>query len=505
MVPGSMRCGAPAAALVVLVTGWTGRLAADPRDERPAGAADVPTEAPADERTERARRHFQNGIKLFREADFTGALAEFEAAYRLKPGAASLQNMALCLKELHRYPEAAHALDALLERHGSELTESERQIVNSALGELEGLTATLLVNVSPASAKLTLDGRAVTSVERAQGVRVSVGEHTLAAEAPGYQRAAQVVRLASGERRKAQLSLRVVSGFVSVVTRDPDAAIAIDGTPVAFAKWQGPVTAGEHYVQVYKPGYQPFEKRLTVELGRTEVVATPPLVVEEEPEISSAPPADPGTQRGWYVLGTLGVMGMLDSPRYLKQESENVEGSMIGVRGGYRPYAPIAVEMMIELGKNSVRNACLGDNAAPEEDCQDLDLPVRQERGLTSVDYELGSARIGPNLKLMSTAPALRFVTTLGAGAVFHQLDVTRARGAKEDLQGGKGIDPYFLIEVGAQLNVGHLLLEAAASFYIEGTSSLEEGSQVQYQPAVLKMIGIGARAGFSQWRSPNK
>jgi hypothetical protein len=497
MMPGRMRAQRALIALLIAATCPVDELCAQPSEAR--GAAQ-----PDDEATQRARRHFRNGIKLFRENDYGGALAEFEAAYRAKPGAPSLQNIALSLKELHRYPEAAAALDTLLKRHAAELTESERQAVHDALAELDGLTATVLVEVTPASAAASIDNRTLSAAQRKLGVRVSVGEHTLSAEAPGYQRAAQMVRVASGEKRLVTLRLRAVAGFLTVETRDPDAAIAVDGKPLAFERWHGPLPNGEHYVQVYKAGYAPFEHRLSIVNGRTHLVTVPPLSPEEEPEPETTPATPKGSQRGWYAMGSLAFMGMLDAPQsFDEQSAERVEGTTFGARAGYRLYEPIAVELLLEFGKNSVKNACsLTETDPGQEASKECDESTERQ-----IDYELISGRIGPNLRIMSTAPSLRFVSTLGAGSVFHKLDVTRTtvEGRKQDnLKGGSGGDPYFLVELGAQMNFGHLLLEAAASFYIEGMENLGD-SAVKYDPAVLKMIGLAIRGGYSQWRSPKR
>jgi hypothetical protein len=478
MIPGGMRVCAMIAVWTALATVWV----------KPTLAQIGKPEPSAEESTQEARRHFQNGIKLFRENDFKGALAEFEAAYRFKPGASSLQNIALSLKQLHRYAEAAAALETLLSRHGADLTEPEAKAVNAALSELDGLTATLLVKVTPAGARVTLDGRSLSELEQKQGIRASVGEHTLSAEATGYEPASEVVRLASREKRQAELRLRLIAGFVSVVSTDPNAAIALDGKPLAFQRWSGPVPGGEHYVQVYKPGHQPFEKRLNVELGRTEHVTAPELLRNDEPPVDKTAEANPADQRGWYLLGSLGALGMLNSPQYTDQQGDaKVEGAMIGARGGYRIVAPIAVELMLEGAKNSVKGACKTSGTLTSGDC----AGGKGDR----LDYDLTSARLGSNLRLMSTGASLRFISTLGIGVVAHRLEFKEER--------RKGSDPYFMLELGAQMNLGHLLVEAGAGFYLEGASSVGKEEPLTFDPAVLKMIGIGVRGGWSQWRSP--
>src|ERR1700742_1591324 len=85
----------------------TARAQAPSANSDGAAKAGAPSPGPADaQTTQSARRHFRTGVKLYRDGNYKGALAEFEAAYRDKPSAGSLQNVALCQKALFRYPQA---------------------------------------------------------------------------------------------------------------------------------------------------------------------------------------------------------------------------------------------------------------------------------------------------------------------------------------------------------------------------------------------------------------
>src|SRR5688500_12520230 len=100
-----------------MLLGW--RAQAEPSP----GPAATPS---AGETTEAARAHFKTGTRLYQDQNFEGALAEFEAAYQLKPGPGSLQNVALCQKALFRYGEAVDTLTQLLTLHEAELSDAER-------------------------------------------------------------------------------------------------------------------------------------------------------------------------------------------------------------------------------------------------------------------------------------------------------------------------------------------------------------------------------------------
>src|SRR5687768_13951352 len=108
-----MRALAGVATIVLLVFGAP-KLAHSAPDE-------THEDSEVDEKTRLARTHFKNGVKLYRDTNYPGALAEFEAAYAAKPGSGSLQNVALCQKALFRYAEAAETLEQLLALHAAEL------------------------------------------------------------------------------------------------------------------------------------------------------------------------------------------------------------------------------------------------------------------------------------------------------------------------------------------------------------------------------------------------
>ena len=95
--------------------------AATARAQEPPQEAKPPAREAPDTQTLEARRHFKSGTKLYRDGNYGGALAEFEEAYRLKPGAGSLQNVALSQKGLFRYSEAAGTLEQLLAAHRQSL------------------------------------------------------------------------------------------------------------------------------------------------------------------------------------------------------------------------------------------------------------------------------------------------------------------------------------------------------------------------------------------------
>lgn len=477
-------------------------LAASPRlaATAPAAAAGEPDQTSSNatpEATAEARRHFKLGIKLYQDTNYPGALAEFEAAYAAKPGPGSLQNVALCQKALFRYREAAATLEQLLRVHGSELSEGETKAVTEAIAELHGLVGSIVVSVEPSEAKVSIDGRALPLSELRAGVELNVGEHTLVADLPGYARLSRVVRVASGQKQlPIELKLKATDGFLNVIASDPRAAIAIDGTTRAFHEWRGSVKPdSDHLIQVFREGYESYETNVSVALGKTlevraelgpRIDGEPAVVPLEKPGGMPAPPP-PRVPRGYYGLLTLAALGLGQHPLQLSGTRADSAMGTIGLRGGYRMWAPVAAEFMLDFGKLDVKNATSDESMTPRH-------------------YSLGAFRFGPNLRLMTTGKKLRFSSTIGAGAVYHKL-VLDPVDTDASLTGGSasGFDPYFLLELGAQWSLGHFLLGAEVVALIDGATSLNkrkiEGESTAFGSTnTLPLFGLGIHGGYSLW-----
>ncbi|RYZ09384.1 MAG: hypothetical protein EOO73_03550 [Myxococcales bacterium] len=460
--------------------------AEEPSEPKPEGAPD--------QQTLEARRHFKTGSKLYRDGNYGGALAEFEEAYRLKPGVGSLQNIALSQKGLFRYAESASTLEQLLSRHGADLSEGERKAVEDALTELRSLVATVRLRVVPAGARVVLDGRQLTEKDLAAPLVLNVGEHTLSADAVGYAPDKRLLRLAGGQREvPVEVELRCAAGFVQVTSNDPTAYIAIDGLPKARRTYFGPVEPDtDHLLQVYREGVETYEQTFQVGLCKTLPLHA---VLEGSDSDVPAEGADAGgplpsaparrTQRGVFGLISLDLLAFTKQPLNLSYGSSEGGGfGALGLRAGYRLSNPVALALRLDVGALQVQGA-------------------RDESG-ASREFSLTSVHFGPDLKLMTTGEKLRFVVSVGAGMVHHRLALSKV--APEEV---RGIDPYFSLELALGFNYRQFLGEIAFVGQIDGSTALQSGftesanrDLTKNLGTTLPMIGVGLRGGFSQWRS---
>ena len=187
---------------------------------RVAGAQTDPLEA--------ARAHFERAVTLFEAGDPRAALAEFERAYALSARPSLLFNLGATHQALHEYPEAVDALRRFLAategQRSRQRTEAER-----ALRELDGLMARVRVTCDPATATLTLDGRAATG----DVLSVGPGRHVIEASAPGRVTQRVEVTVASGDQPSLRLVLPVVPEPVVVAPVVSSPAVIPAVIPVA--------------------------------------------------------------------------------------------------------------------------------------------------------------------------------------------------------------------------------------------------------------------------------
>lgn len=432
---------------------------------------------------EAARRHLKLGVTLFQERDYETALIEFEASFRELPSSSALQNIALCQTKLFRYVDALTTLETLQARFGSTLSEQDARQVAEAHRNISLLVGTLTLRVSPHDAAVKIDGRPYPPGERAGGVRLKSNEYTIEVAAPFHVPAKQVIKIAGGERKVVEIALARAVGTLTVRVDDEEAAIAIDGVPLAYGEWTGEVLAGEHKLLIYKQGHEPRSTDIRMTSGDRIVLQLPvgaPNVDVAAPgyDLVGLPylhgrnryPFDPVV--GWYGLVTASNLAVLRSPDGFEAEDDaDVTGGSFGLRGGYRFGDNLCLEGLFDTGAQSVAGT---RNDSPET-------------------YDLTTRRFGGNVRVLLGGKRLRFSGTFGVGAVWHRLEL--------DGRTYSGTNSFFGMEAGPQLNVGHVLLEGVAQGLLEGANNVAAGdTRIYTERTVLPQVGIGLRVGFSQW-----
>lgn len=442
--------------------------------------------ATSDEREahERSRVFFDRGVRLYRDGNVQAALAEFQVAYEIHPNSAALQNVALCQKALFHYGEAKATLDKLLLKYPHELSPADTQAARAAISELSALVGRIRLHVTPSTASVTLDDRPLSPGDLAQPIQLDVGEHPLRVEATGYEPQTRQITVTGGTSNDLVLvTLKPTHGFLTVWAPDEHSAIAVDGNAVAYQNYRGSVVPGRHVIQIYRPGFEPYEAVVELEAGQSVTVrgkVGEPLEDDDALIEHSNLARGPARQlRGWYGMLDLSTMSWSGAPESIDPDGHNHQGYGYGLHAGYRLFTPIAVEAVIGASHHDVTGTC--ERTATV--CGS---------GLT-YNYSLNTRRVGGALRLMSGGEKVRFTSSVGTGAASHDLRVFSLQ--------AKGFDAYFALEAGAQINIDHVLLELVGFGWFESAGSIRAGNYAPYENGNgIQMFGLSIRAGWSEW-----
>lgn len=441
-------------------------------------------------------RHFRTGVRLFKDGNFSGALAEFEEAHRLRPTASALQNIALCQKALFRYSEAIATLSRMQAQYGASLSSDDAKAAADTIAELRGLVTQVTIAVDPADAIVTVDGRPIAGGTERR-VELDVGEHRLTAEAARYRRADRMITVA-GRDKRFEVKLEADLGEIVVVSDDADAAIVVDGSAtLGYGTWTGKVTAGEHHtITVYKPGYQPTTLDVVVSYGESRKVTA----TLGEKVRGPAPPTPfpyvrpPSAQRhGPYGFLTTTFSSVNADPDnfVLPGNNTNRSGASAGLRVGWLLTHNVGIEAMLEGGKISVGPGCATSSGA----CADA-VPPSQ-----AASYSLSAARAGANGRYISGGETWRFLGVLGVGAVSHTLEIS-AQGTT--LPSGKtsALNGYLLFEGGGEVSIGRVLVDVVLTATVDGVSNLKLADRTLYtaHSGNVTYGGLGLRVGYALW-----
>ena len=176
-----------------------------------AQSAEAPATSEETGEVEQARKHFGQGLKLYKDGDFDAALVQFERAYAVKPNFKVLYNIAQCHFELHQYVEARDTLSRYL-KDGAGSIEAERQsAVQNDLTELERRIAHLTLKVNVTGATVYVDGKKAGVTPLAMPVDVNEGQRTISVETSDRGTKQRIVRVAGGEAQTISLDFAALA------------------------------------------------------------------------------------------------------------------------------------------------------------------------------------------------------------------------------------------------------------------------------------------------------
>lgn len=218
----------------------------------PAWATDDPSAL--EQREVRARKTFEQGLKLMQDRRWGEALAQFLVSRELKPLESNTLNAALCYRNLERFSEAVELFETLL-RDYPRL--HERALVLKALDALRPRLGELTLEAVPPGATVVVDGRWVGMTPLVGALRLSGGLHDLRVLAEGAEPFERSVAIAGGERQTLRVELLLLrrSGTLRLIeTAGHVAQVWIDGVDRGRTPWEARLPVGPHVVTLVGAG-----------------------------------------------------------------------------------------------------------------------------------------------------------------------------------------------------------------------------------------------------------
>jgi hypothetical protein len=164
----------------------------------PAAAADAGEPDP--ERKAAANAHLKRGAELIDAEDLPGALAQFEAAYRLVPSPSILHNFGIVYQGLGRKAEALDAFQRFLDE-ADKAPPATREHARQAVQALKREVAELRVESDVAGASIFVDKRKVGQTPQERPIYLDPGPHQLSVEKAGLATGlAQRVEATAGQQ-----------------------------------------------------------------------------------------------------------------------------------------------------------------------------------------------------------------------------------------------------------------------------------------------------------------
>ncbi len=177
------------------------------------GSAPAPAAGSAASSTDakkKAAEHFETGLKLYEDSDFSLALIEFERAYSYVPDYRVLFNIGQVSVQLGRYARAVQALQQYIKAGDTNIPSARLNAVKEDLKMLEGRTAHLQIECNVDDVEVLLDDVRIGHTPISQPLLVDAGEHRLTLQKPGYVTRIERLVLAGRDESKQQLALSEV-------------------------------------------------------------------------------------------------------------------------------------------------------------------------------------------------------------------------------------------------------------------------------------------------------
>jgi hypothetical protein len=181
--------------------------------------------ARADDIEDEARDHFLQGVALYQDENYEGALVEFETSFEMNANWKVHYNLGLAFQAMHMYVEAEVHFKAYLSKGMGQLDSERMAEVNDVLLDLASVIGEVEVECDVEGADVYLDGKKVATTPVEQPIRANVGKYDVEVKKSGFEDFSLTVTVPG----KAKVSVNAVLVQIPVEQQPDEAVIPDDG------------------------------------------------------------------------------------------------------------------------------------------------------------------------------------------------------------------------------------------------------------------------------------
>lgn len=187
--------------------------------------------------------------------------------------------------------------------------------VKLELVAMEGKVAHLSLESHLPGADVVIDDQPVAKTPLPQSLTLAPGTHKIELRREGYATARQDLTLGDGasaaitlEPEEDKKALSSVGGSLALDITEPQAVVRIDGKDRGVYGGAYRLAKGPHHVAIERGGFEPFERDVDVEAGRTTTVR---IGLDPTPETRASYVGRAKSQRtwGWILTGAGALVG----------------------------------------------------------------------------------------------------------------------------------------------------------------------------------------------------
>jgi len=293
---------------------WAAAPRADAQTRAPASPPQ--SASPADDATARGRAAYLRGLQLAHDEHWGDALAAYQEAASARDAPVVEFSIAYCERALGRYVAARRTLQTVLV-NPTGLDPTQLADAKAYLDESEKLIVRVSVQMDPANALLTVDGRPLTEGDAkdtylaglaAAGAASPLGKssftvlldpglHLFRAAREGHQDAVLSKSYRAGESATLDLHLDVLPATIAIRSEPAAAIVRVDAREVGLAPIEFQRPAGQYKLEVLLDRYETYKATLDLQPGqRSDLTAR------------LNPYHEPLTKKWWFWTGAAAVV-----------------------------------------------------------------------------------------------------------------------------------------------------------------------------------------------------